>query len=106
MARAKIVRDSEERLYGIFVECPGCNAHVLPVRPVPAGEVESPSVQGKPHWDFNWNLDLPTFSPSILSRASDLVCHSFVRDGRIQFLGDCTHKLANQTVDLPEVSGG
>jgi hypothetical protein len=30
------------------------------------------------------------------------VCHSFVTDGRIQFLGDCTHALSGQTVDLPE----
>ena len=30
------------------------------------------------------------------------VCHSFVTDGRIQFLADCTHALAGQTVDLPE----
>ena len=30
------------------------------------------------------------------------VCHSFIRDGRIQFLGDCTHHLAGQTVDLPD----
>lgn len=29
------------------------------------------------------------------------VCHSFVREGRIQFLGDCTHRLAGHTVDLP-----
>lgn len=32
------------------------------------------------------------------------ICHSFVRDGRIEFLGDCTHALAGQTVDLPEVA--
>ena len=30
------------------------------------------------------------------------ICHSFVIDGRIQFLSDCTHALANQTVDLPD----
>jgi len=30
-----------------------------------------------------------------------VVCHSFVTDGCIQFLGDCTHALAGQTVDLP-----
>lgn len=29
-------------------------------------------------------------------------CHSFVRDGKIQFLGDCSHELKGQTVDLPE----
>lgn len=30
------------------------------------------------------------------------LCHSFVTDGRIQFLSDSTHDLAGQTVDLPE----
>ena len=30
------------------------------------------------------------------------VCHSFVRDGRIEFLSDCTHELAGQTVELEE----
>jgi hypothetical protein len=30
-------------------------------------------------------------------------CHSFVRNGRIEFLGDCTHALASQTVDLPDL---
>lgn len=26
----------------------------------------------------------------------------FIRDGQIQFLGDCTHALAGKTVPLPE----
>lgn len=34
------------------------------------------------------------------------MCHSYVTDGRIQFLGDCTHKLKGQTVDLPPWSDG
>jgi hypothetical protein len=48
------------------------------------------------------------FKPSYLSRApwgekqEQRVCHSFVTDGRIQFLSDCTHELAGQTVDLPD----
>jgi len=33
------------------------------------------------------------------------ICHSYVTDGRIQFLGDCTHALAGQTVDLPAWDG-
>jgi hypothetical protein len=33
---------------------------------------------------------------------TERVCHSFVTDGKIQFLGDCTHALAGQTVELPE----
>lgn len=73
-------------------------------------------------WAFNGNYDKPTFTPSILVKGvrmptaseADLimdgrghmvnlpptVCHSFVTDGRIQFLGDCTHKLAGQTIPL------
>ena len=31
-------------------------------------------------------------------------CHSFVTDGRIQFLSDSTHVLAGQTVDLPPIA--
>lgn len=30
------------------------------------------------------------------------ICHSYVTDGRIQFLSDCTHELAGQTVELPD----
>ncbi|MCZ4340562.1 hypothetical protein O4H52_03015 [Sphingomonadaceae bacterium G21617-S1] len=34
-------------------------------------------------------------------RAPPAVCHSFVRNGQIEFLSDCTHALAGQTVPLP-----
>lgn len=37
------------------------------------------------------------------SRFKCTVCHSFIKDGMIQFLGDCTHELAGQTVEIPEV---
>lgn len=64
-------------------------------------------------WTFNGDVKRPTFSPSVLVRYDvsppnqhlSIVCHSFVTDGRIQFLGDCTHSLAGQTVDLPPWTG-
>lgn len=62
-------------------------------------------------WTWNGRLDLPTFQPSMLVRYNwgeqkeKRVCHSFVTDGRIQYLGDSTHALAGQTIDLPEVEG-
>lgn len=66
--------------------------------------------QGEGAWGFNGNVDAPTLTPSLLltqgvtpcDRRDKFVCHSFVTDGRIQFLSDCTHSLAGQTVDLPE----
>lgn len=83
----------------LFFGCPGCNmVHGLNV------------LNGQqPDWTWNGDVDRPTFAPSVLVRypwgpdQHQVVCHSFVRDGRIEFLGDCTHALAGQTVDLPPV---
>lgn len=114
-ARAKVVLDVQGDFYGIRFDCPGCDdAKVLPVNWLPDGKQESQYVKSWPHWGFNGDMELPTFTPSVLSqgpgalqsdglRHPDRVCHSFVTDGRIQFLGDCTHALAGQTVDLPPV---
>ena len=59
----------------------------------------------KPLWYWNGSLDKPTFNPSIVMCPDDVHwrCHSFVREGMIQFLSDCYHKLASQTVELPDV---
>ncbi len=89
-----------EQPYGVRFDCPGCNeTHVLPTKP------ESPS-----GWEFNGDLERPTLAPSILVHACvakdgrELTprCHSYVRDGKIEFLADCTHALRGQTVELPE----
>jgi hypothetical protein len=97
--------------------CPGCKEmHQVTVGDGPG-----------PRWGFNGDYDRPTFTPSVLVRGHKVirdeagkwtgewerdasgnpvpsVCHSFVRDGQIQFLGDCTHALAGQTVSLEAVS--
>lgn len=81
--------------------CPGCDcAHAI-------AHGDGPG----PRWGWNGEAERPTFTPSVLVRydgadagqdgAPPAVCHSFVTDGRIQFLSDCTHALAGQTVDLP-----
>ena len=79
--------------------CPGCE------------DVHNVVVDAPSGWTWNGDLEKPTFSPSVLVRyghlpdggpmGTDPICHSFVTDGRIQFLGDCTHALAGQTVALP-----
>lgn len=102
---------------GYSFVCPGCgHLHAVPI--------------GKgagPRWGFNGSETAPTFTPSLLVRAERWdppvtgenleafkrapwpqrkvasICHSFVTDGKIRFLGDCTHALAGQTVALPSV---
>lgn len=81
--------DTGERVWVFF--CPGCGGvHMYDAK----------------RWAFNENLRNPTFSPSYLCGHKPDVgnrCHSYVTDGRIQFLGDCGHALRGQTVELPEL---
>lgn len=84
--RAKAVSTANGTPHGYVIFCPGCNhGHVYDSR-----------------WTFNGDLEKPTFSPSYLAKRPGLVCHSFVSDGKIQFLNDCTHALAGKTVELGE----
>jgi hypothetical protein len=72
-------------------------------------------------WEFNGDYERPTFSPSYLvwrdpkpdvdpkhdpdgKYRSGFRCHSFIKDGKIQYLDNCTHKLANQMVELPDTN--
>lgn len=57
-------------------------------------------------WTFNGDLENPTLSPSYLTGHNNYTerrCHSYVKNGKIQFLGDCFHELKGQTVDLPDL---
>jgi hypothetical protein len=137
---------------GCWVWCPGCQAsHVFDV----VGE--DGSRPQKACWDWDGNMERPTFSPSLLAYNSVHLCppdyahyaacpdpgncgerghvvldpatlkpvkvgaegetvlghsnphavepawgncHSFLRNGRWEFLGDSQHALAGQTVDM------
>lgn len=108
---------------GYSFYCEGCKGH----HGVPVDG------KGRPNWTFNGDEEKPTFAPSILVTYEYLsdagreksqefykkhgryptneelpydskkICHSFVRDGKIQYLGDCTHSLKGQTIDLPNI---
>ena len=103
--RTRQVFDLEGKLVGWFVACPACEAsnagmgHIFWLR----------MGNGAPGWEFDGNVERPTFSPSMRARCDlgeehrEHVCHSFVRDGKIEYLGDCTHAMAGQTIELPEV---
>ncbi|CAG2155212.1 hypothetical protein LMG19282_04856 [Cupriavidus campinensis] len=86
-----------------------------------------------PRWGWNGNAERPTFTPSVLVRSGHYVpghengscwctyyaehpdepgdfacaiCHTFVTEGNIQFLGDCTHEFAGKTVPMVEFPEG
>lgn len=84
--------------------CPGCSeSHSIPVSAIAWK-------QGNREWWWNGLAEKPTVKPSIMynvgrSNPTAHLCHSFVTDGKIQFLNDCTHHLRGKTVDLPEWEG-
>lgn len=58
------------------------------------------------HHNFNMDLNKPTVTPSLLQNfgGDSKLCHSFITNGNIQYLSDCQHKLAGQTIELPEIN--
>ena len=91
MTKVKVIPESETR-NKYLINCPGCDEqHAL-----------------SDGWAFNVDLEKPTFDPSLLVKGGRprnggnelFTCHSYIIDGKIRFLSDCRHKLANQTVDL------
>lgn len=85
MSKLIILSDGLKSFY-----CPGCRMHH--------------GVDDR--WNFNGDFDKPTFSPSIkvtapyMGSMKPYICHSFVTDGKIQFLTDCNHELAGQTIEM------
>lgn len=110
MSANKLQRISDNH---VAFRCPGCgDDHVVDTR----------------RWTWNGSMTAPTFSPSLLVRSGHFapqhkpgdecwctfehdtrfschLCHSFVRDGEIQFLSDCSHDAAGSTMPLPDAGG-
>lgn len=101
----KVLRNAEGNRFVFF--CPGCkDGHVINDR-----------------WQFNGDYERPTVTPSILvtyrhpkgfsnenpaplgynGEYVEDRCHSYITDGKIQFLDDSTHDLKGQTVSLEEM---
>lgn len=94
MAKVKTHVDGNGDTQVIYY-CPGCkHNHSVPAK----------------RWNWNGSVDRPTLSPSVLHFVTmtkdgqrNTVCHYFVRDGKIQFCGDCPHAFSGQTVDMVDI---
>ena len=92
---AKFIRLDPTQLTDItyMFQCPGCKCcHFVRVK------------GNGCTWEWNGDVNKPTVTPSLLVNRGNptQICHSFVKDGQIQFLDDCFHELKGKTVDIPE----
>lgn len=95
-----VLREEEPGVFSFH--CPGCDYRHI---------IRSQRADGEqPKWTWNGNREHPTFQPSLRVRGPmgdppvDTCCHSFIRNGQLQFLNDCTHDLAGLTVPMLEDS--
>lgn len=97
------ITNPDGTFYAYAFLCPACNdSHIVTT-------AQTVSERQIPRWEFNGDMNKPTFSPSLRvqwthgEKKIPRVCHSFLRNGNIEYCGDCTHELKGQTVELPEV---
>ena len=92
-----------------FVDCTiGEATHVTLNIPGPTGRLTLPVITSGSRrdtgcWTWNGDTERPTLRPSVLTEGHDFRCHSWINDGAAQFLPDCSHGMAGQTVELVEV---
>lgn len=101
MAKIKLLSGTAGT-YAYF--CPGCGkAHTVTTK--------QENGMANPIWGFNGDVDKPTFSPSIAVESYMMkdgayertYCHSFIRNGKIEYLQDCDHSLAGKTIEMQNV---
>jgi len=97
MAKVKILKTKLVKM--VLFYCSACKTNHAPV-------IENYNGHMGPLWGWNESFDKPTFTPSIRVRGSykriKSTCHSFVTDGKIKYLSDCTHEYAGKTLELSE----
>lgn len=74
--------------------CPGCDM----LHPIYTSEYKG----DRPRWTWNGDVLKPSYSPSVVVNSNHR-CHYFMKDGKIQYLNDCSHEYAGKTIDLPDI---
>lgn len=87
---------------GMFaIDCPGCGyMHAWYTKDGPFNDAGVEQL-----WTFNGDLDSPTISPSlnVHAKSNEHRCHSWIRNGTIEFLMDSFHQLKGKTVEIPDI---
>lgn len=95
MSKLKFYDSQDKTVQIAYFYCPACKK-------------EHPyHTKGPSAWEWNGEVEKPTFSPSLLVDGHDPEkrCHLFLRNGVIEYCGDCHHEMKGQSVPLPDLPG-
>ena len=85
----KLKRRKTDRGYIYMFYCPACmENHTFDVR--------------ENEWTFDGNWENPSFSPSLNLIPHGGRCHLFVKNGIIEYCGDCRHHFSGQNIPMVE----
>ena len=107
-----------------YVDCPKEEATHLQFKiPGPSDLITLPIIlkgkrEGTNSWTWNGDIEKPTLRPSVLNQGHNFLggdpkdksqwikfrCHTWINDGKAQFLDDCDHEFRGQTVDLLDIT--
>lgn len=89
----KVIQSNKIEGAWIIPQCIGCGGiHYIRTQP-----------EANQHtWSFNGNEEKPTFSPSFKSMGA-ILCHFFIKDGKVEFCSDSSHIMAGKTVELLDI---
>jgi hypothetical protein len=59
--------------------------------------------EGTGCWTWNGCTEKPTLRPSVLTTNHEFRCHSWITDGEVHYLSDCSHYMAGKTEELKEI---
>ena len=59
--------------------------------------------EGTGCWTWNGCTDKPTLRPSVLTQSHEFRCHSWITDGNVNYLSDCSHEMAGASEELEEM---
>ena len=95
MPKVERINDQDGSPWGWKFFCPGCKCY------------HSFETEGNRdhNWQFNGDIEKPTFTPSLKVTMYNpkRVCHLSVQGGKIKYLSDCYHSLAEQTIEMEDV---
>jgi len=96
MAKLRKTYDLGEFAPDFTFYCPGCGCE--------HGVWTTRLNKNKAMWIFDDNMDNPSIEPSItIKKGNQTLCHLYIKNGKIEYLADCRHKLAGKTVEMEDI---